>query len=63
MAHVIGESKEFVKQCTCRNCGAVIEYNQHEVKEKHGFDYSGGADGKQWIDCPRCSKEVILKAW
>jgi len=31
-------------------------------KEYHGVDYSGGSDGKEWIDCPQCSHEVILKA-
>jgi DNA-directed RNA polymerase subunit RPC12/RpoP len=63
MARVIGEAPEALKHATCHHCAARLEYAQKEVKAYHGKDYSGGADGKEWIDCPRCGGEVILRAW
>ena len=55
--------REFIKQTACPNCAAVIEYTTSEVKERHGKDYSGGSDGCEYIKCPDCSKEIILKSW
>jgi hypothetical protein len=63
MIKVIGQSKEHAKYTVCKNCGAEIEYHQNDVKEYHGKDYSGGPDGKEYIECPQCTKEVILKRW
>lgn len=63
MVKVIGESPKALKQATCKNCAAILEYTQHEVKEYHGHDYSGGSDGMEWIDCPRCNEKVVLKSW
>jgi competence CoiA-like predicted nuclease len=51
------------KQITCRSCDSVLQYHKGEVKEYHGRDYSGGPDGKEWIDCPVCNEEVIIRAW
>jgi DNA-directed RNA polymerase subunit RPC12/RpoP len=47
----------------CQECGAELEYMPIDVKEYHGHDYTGGADGYKWIDCPNCSKKVILESW
>lgn len=63
MVRVVGEAPEAVKKATCGHCAAQLEYVPAEVKEYHGKDYSGGADGKKWINCPRCGHEVILEAW
>jgi hypothetical protein len=63
MIKVIGESPEAVKQTVCRHCAAKLEYTPSDVKERHGTDYGGGPDGKEWIDCPRCNHEVVLRAW
>lgn len=52
-----------VKQVVCRNCGVKLEYLPIDVKEYSGTDYSGGPDGHRWIDCPKCSKKVILESW
>ena len=54
---------EVVKQVVCKNCGARLEYVPADVREYHGTDYSGGPDGMEWIDCPQCSKKVVLKSW
>ena len=63
MAKVIGEDKSVLKQVTCKHCAAIIEYTKHEVKEYHGIDYSGGPDGKEWVDCPRCGNEAVIRVW
>jgi RNase P subunit RPR2 len=63
MVNIVGKDPQAVKRATCRNCSAILEYVPAEVKSYHGKDYSGGADGKEWIDCPQCQKEVVLRSW
>ena len=63
MVTFIGEAGVAKKQAVCMKCDARIEYTRSEVREYHGKDWSGGADGKEWINCPRCGGEVILRAW
>jgi predicted RNA-binding Zn-ribbon protein involved in translation (DUF1610 family) len=58
-----GPAPEVVKQAICRSCGARLEYVPNDVKTYNGKDYSGGSDGQDWIDCPQCSKRVILRSW
>jgi len=52
-----------VKRKICHHCGATLEYVPNDVKEYSGRDYSGGPDGKKWIDCPNCGEEVTLRSW
>ena len=52
-----------VKQIICRNCGVKLEYTPNDVKRRDGTDYSGGPDGKEWIVCPNCNKEVTIRSW
>lgn len=63
MATVVGWDKSVTKKCTCRNCGAIVEYLKAEIQEYHGKDYSGGPDGRTWIVCPNCSDTIILTSW
>lgn len=63
MVKVVGEAPEAVKKATCRNCAAKLEYTQSEVKRREGVDYSGGSDGQEWIVCPRCNGNVVLRSW
>lgn len=63
MVKVVGEDPQAVKWATCRSCAAKLEYTQSEVKRYDGKDYSGGSDGREWIDCPRCGHEVVLRSW
>lgn len=55
--------KSVVKQVVCRNCGATLEYVPQDVKTHNGIDMGGGPEGHDWIDCPNCTKQVILKVW
>ena len=63
MIKVIGEALEARKRITCENCAAILEYVPADMKRYDGKDYLGGSDGCEWIDCPRCSEEVVIRSW
>ena len=63
MVKVIGEVPEAIKQATCHNCAARLEYVNADVKKYCGKDYGGGSSVREWIDCPRCGHEVTLRSW
>lgn len=65
MVKVLDEPKDpkHVKKVSCNHCASKLEYTKNEVKEYHGRDYSGGPDGRKWIDCPVCNKEIVLESW
>jgi hypothetical protein len=52
-----------IKKKICLECGAILEYTPRDVQERHGKDYSGGADGCRFIKCPNCNQNVILESW
>lgn len=52
-----------VKQAICRSCGVKVEYLPIDIKSRHGTDYGGGPDGAEWVDCPKCQKQIVLKSW
>lgn len=54
---------EVVKRISCRNCGARLEYVPADVKRRDGTDYTGGPDGEEWVDCPKCQKRAIIRSW
>lgn len=58
-----GKLKPKPKQIGCKNCGAVLEYYPVDVKSVHGTDYGGGPDGCEWVDCPQCGKQAIIRSW
>lgn len=63
MVKVVGHDPAAVKRTTCQNCAAVLEYTGTDVRERHGKDYSGGASGREWIQCPQCNDEVVINSW
>lgn len=63
MVEVIGNDKKVSKKCTCGHCGARLQYLPLDVKKYEGKDISGGPDGREWIVCPKCGKDVTLKSW
>lgn len=65
MVKVIDEGPDpsVVKQIVCRNCGAKLEYVPAEVLSYNGTDYSGGPDGCEYIICPKCKKQVVIRSW
>jgi len=53
-----------VKEIVCvSGCGATLRYVPNEVKKYSGTDYSGGSDGREWIDCPNCGEQVTIRSW
>lgn len=54
-----GPDPKIVKQILCNNCGAKLEYVPNDVKERSFYD--GGFDTRYWINCPQCSKEVVVR--
>lgn len=52
-----------VKHAICKHCGVKLEYLPIDVKSVNGTDYSGGPDGCEFIECPKCNNQVILRSW
>jgi hypothetical protein len=52
-----------IKRVSCRNCASRLEYVQSDVKERHGRDISGCADGESYVDCPKCGGRAIIRSW
>lgn len=63
MPKLTGDDPEAIKYATCKQCAARLQYTLSEVQSRHGVDYSGGPDGREWIVCPRCGHDVVLRAW
>jgi len=63
MAKIVGEDPSAKKRITCQNCGGIVEYLPQDVQEYNGKDYSGGPDGRRWVECPRCHKDILLRSW
>jgi hypothetical protein len=64
MAKVVGTNPSAVKQITCWNCAAIVEYTKGEVRNLwSGTDYGGGSDGADGFNCPNCGKEIHTRRW
>ena len=63
MPEVIGTDPRFLKQCSCKNCASMIRYTDSELHRIEGKDYTGSPDGKEFIICPVCHREIIIRSW
>lgn len=63
MVKVVGRDESAVKRVTCRGCASVLEYKQSEVQRRDGHDYTGGADGEEYVTCPDCGGKAIIRSW
>lgn len=65
MARVIrkGPSPAVERKVNCRGCGASIGYTENDIQRCQGRDISGGPDGREWIICPNCGKEITIRTW
>jgi uncharacterized protein YbaR (Trm112 family) len=43
-----------VRKITCPNCKAKLQYEQEDIIRENR------PNGKQWIICPDCNREVII---
>lgn len=53
--------KSVVKRVVCLNCGVTLEYVPNDVKVHIYKDISGTSDSYNYIDCPKCSKRIVVK--
>lgn len=60
MAKIVGRDEKAVKQVTCRNCAARIEYTASETTSHVHHDYGGGSDTYYYLKCPKCSEDINL---
>jgi len=63
MVKVVGRDESAVKRVTCRSCASILEYKLSEIKSYQAGDYSGDTWMEYYIDCPDCSKKVIVKGY
>ena len=54
---------DVVKEVVCRGCGATLSYVPNEVKTRTYKDYDGCGNVVEYITCPNCNKEVILREY
>jgi hypothetical protein len=52
-----------VRRISCKSCATRLEYVLADVQRRSGTDYSGGPEGAEYIVCPKCNKDVILRSW
>ena len=52
-----------LKEIVCQKCGVTLSYTPNEVLSYNGTDISGCSDGQEWINCPNCTKRVIIRSW
>lgn len=43
-----------IRKITCPNCKAKLQYEQEDVISEKRLN------GKQWIVCPDCGKDIII---
>lgn len=55
--------REVEKRVDCPHCGARIGYVGNDVHQSNGKDYGGGPDGREWVDCPQCGKDITIRSW
>lgn len=58
MARVIGFQNP--KICNCKKCGAIVEYQNIEIKVRYDSDYTGCSDTIRYIECPNCKNEISV---
>ena len=54
---------EVVKRVSCRHCGVRLEYVPNDITKRVTKDYDGGTAVTEYITCPSCVKEVVVREW
>lgn len=64
MITYIGQDSSAAKRITHKKCGAIIEYNDVDVKQLYrGTDWGGGAYGADGFAYPKCAENVIVRSF
>lgn len=51
------------KDATCRGCGAKMKYVPNDVRNRSYKDYTGCSEVVEFINCPNCAQEVIVRQY
>lgn len=63
MPKVVGYDKTKFKKVTCRNCGAINQYAQNDVRVlSRGRDISQVMCITKGFNCAGCGKEIVTYA-
>lgn len=62
MPKIIGYDQSLMKHCTCKSCGAILEYSPDEVAQRTYTDISGCSEFYYTIDCANCEFCVEVPA-
>ena len=57
---IVGQDTKHVKQCSCRNCAAILEYTMADTQTRKDTDYTGGSDIVRFVQCPRCGYQIPI---
>lgn len=60
MIKIVGQDGSIARRVTCRNCGAILEYTPHDLKELQTKDITGSADITFCLKCPQCGYYVHI---
>lgn len=52
-----------VKRVVCGNCGVKLEYVPRDVQRRTSRDYGGGTDVTEYIQCPCCGHDVVVRMY
>jgi DNA-directed RNA polymerase subunit RPC12/RpoP len=58
---VIGKDLKIVKNATCYNCAALLEFAPSDIRERRE-SCMGDIDTKRYINCPDCNTEVRVSS-
>lgn len=61
MAKVVGKDTAMLKRCTCKKCASIIDYEERELTEHSGKDYSGTGYTQYWLKCPECGYDIVVR--
>lgn len=56
---VVGVDDKSFKRLTCKNCAAIVEYVQKDVKSK-SYSIMGDPSGHDEITCPSCKAGITI---
>lgn len=59
MVRVIGQDPKAVKECTCNNCSARLEYTRQDIFV-HRYSACGRSESDNAIRCAQCGSVVLV---
>lgn len=63
MPRIVKKAKRKEYKVVCENCEYTIAYYKDEIKKYSGTDPWGYSESSEWIVCPHCKEDIVLKNW